>query len=69
MMQYTIQPLAHVAVTGSDYNIYLSVCLNTHTLHIFKYNDVCCEYEQFDNQEDACVYIARPLPRNRSKKY
>ncbi len=69
MMQYTIQHLAHVAVTGSDYNIYLSVCLNTHRLHIFKYNDHCCEYEQFDDQEAACLYIAQPLPDYRSKRY
>ena len=69
MMRYHIQHLAHVAVTGSDYNIYLSVCITTQTLHVFKYNEVCCEYEQFDNQDEACEFIRQPLARNPRKKY
>lgn len=67
-MEYTIVPLAHVAVTGSDYNIYISMCTTTHQMHIFKYNDQSCEYEIFDREGEACEFIARPLARNSSKK-
>ncbi len=68
-MEYTIVPLAHVAVTGSDYNVYISVCTTTHQMHIFKYNEVCCEYEIFDQEGEACRFIERPMPRTSSKRY
>lgn len=57
----TIVHLAHVHVAGSDYNIALSMCVTTRHIHVFKYNDQSCEYEIFDNQMDACLYIERPL--------
>ena len=66
-MEYTIVPLAHVAVTGSDYNIYLSVCTTTRHMHVFKYNDTGCQYEIFDNALAANQFIEQPLPGTRSK--
>lgn len=55
--------LAHVHVTGSDYNIALSMCVTTRHIHVFKYNEVACEYEIFNNQFDACEYIEKPLSK------
>lgn len=68
-LQDTIIPLAHVHISDTDVNVYISVCTETHHLHIFKYNDVCCDYEVFDSQGLACEFIQRPLPGTRSPKY
>jgi len=61
MTPNTIVHLAHVHVAGKDYNIAISMCMATRNLHIFKYNDVSCEYEIFDNQYDACKFIEKPI--------
>jgi hypothetical protein len=66
-IQDTIQPLAHIHVAETDYNVYISICLATRHMHIFKYNDTACEYEIFDGQEDACQFISKPLPGTSSK--
>lgn len=68
MPLYTMIPMAHVSVRDRDYNVYISLCLNTRRLHIFKYNDVSCQYDVFDDQADACLFIEEPLPRNHSKQ-
>lgn len=61
MKDYTIVTMAHVAVKDSDYNIYLSMCIESRHVHVFKYTDTVCAYEIFDNQEAACEFIERPL--------
>ena len=67
-MQYSIVPLAHVRVAGSDFNVYISVCTTTRHMHVFKYNDHCCEYEIFDQEGQACEFIERPMPGRPSKR-
>ena len=59
----TIVHLAHVHVAGSNYNIAISMCLTTRHIHIFKYNDMGCDYDIFDNQADACTFIEKPMPK------
>ncbi len=54
--------LAHVRVKNSEYNIFISYCVASQNVHIFKYNDRGCDYGVFDNQADACEFIAQPLP-------
>lgn len=54
--------LAHVRVADSDACVYISICMTTRNVHIFKYNDHSCDYGVFDNQADACMFIARQLP-------
>ena len=58
---YTMLRIAHVHVAGHDYNVYISMCLTTHNMHIFKYNDHACDYSIFDNEADACLFIEAPL--------
>ena len=55
--------LAHVRVKDSTVNIYISYCVTSQNVHIFKYNDRACDYGVFDNQADACEFIAEKLPR------
>lgn len=65
--QYTILPLAHIHVTDTDYNVYISMCVDSRQMHIFKYNDQCCQYEIFDTEGEACKFIELPLPGTRPK--
>ncbi len=55
--------LAHVRVANSEVNIYFSYCVSSQNVHIFKYNDCACDYGVFDNQADACEFIAEKLPK------
>ena len=57
----TIVHLAHVSVADRSYNVSISVCMATKHIHIFKYNDLCCEFEIFDNESEACAFLERPL--------
>ena len=66
-LQDSIVPLAHIHVADTDYNVYISICTVTKHMHIFKYNDVSCQYEIFDGESDACEFISKPLPGNRSR--
>jgi len=59
----TMTTLAHVQVSGHEFNIHISICVETRSIHIFKYNAQRCYYDIFDNQEDACDYINKGMPR------
>jgi len=61
ILGYTIQPLAHVRVDNSHYNVYVSVCRETLQLHVFRYNEQGCDYDVCTDQEQAQVSIARPF--------
>lgn len=50
--------LAHVRVSDRDYYIHVSYCILSQHVHIFKYSDTACDYGVFENQEDACRFIA-----------
>ena len=65
-MAKEMKTLAHVHVTGYDHNVHLSICLPTHTLHIFKYNEELglCEYEVFNSQHEASIWVQQPLQSN-----
>jgi hypothetical protein len=54
--------LAHVRVSNSEVNIYISYCVASQNVHIFKYSATACDYGVFDNQADACEFIASELP-------
>ena len=55
--------LAHIRAENSDVHIYISMCIRTRNIHIFKYNKEFCAYDVFDDQEAACDFINRPIPR------
>ena len=59
--------LAHVRVANSETCVYISICMTTRNVHIFKYNETACDYGIFDNQADACQFIALQLPRGYPK--
>ena len=65
--RYEIVPLAHIHVTNTDFNVYISMCTTTRHMHIFKYNEVCCQYEIFDAEGEACRFIEEPLPGTNPK--
>ena len=50
--------LAHVKVSDRDYYIHVSYCILSQHVHIFKYDDLACDYGVFVSQEDACRFIA-----------
>jgi hypothetical protein len=54
--------IAHVNVKGMGFNAHVSMCLITRNIHVFKYNDLCCDYEVFDSQHLASQYLQEPLP-------
>lgn len=54
--------LAHLQ-SSQGYYIHISMCVTTRNIHIFKYDCRCCDYHVFDDQEAACEFINRPLPR------
>lgn len=57
----SIVHLAHVAVHDREYNVAISMCTTTRHIHIFKYNDLCCDYEVFEDYSAACDFIEKPL--------
>jgi hypothetical protein len=54
-------PIAHIHVSDTDYNVYISMCTVSHQMHIFKYNDRWCAYEVFAREDDACSWLELPL--------
>ena len=60
-----IVPVAHVNVKDTDTNIYVSICMLTRNIHIFKYNEdmSICEFEVCGSQAEASRYMERPLSR------
>ena len=51
--------LAHVKVSDRDYYIHISYCILSQHVHIFKYDELACDYGVFVSQEDAIKFIAR----------
>ena len=60
--EYPIVHLAHVHVEDSNYNVVITVCTTTGHIHIFKYDSYRCEYDQFDNEREACEFLNTRLP-------
>jgi hypothetical protein len=56
-----MQMLAHVEVTNYNYRVQVSICRETNSIHIFKYNDLHCDYDVFYTQESAQRFIEQPL--------
>jgi len=65
-----IVPIAHVNIADTDTNIYVSICMLTRNIHIFKYNEdlSVCEFEVCESQAEASRYMELPLQRPRSFK-
>lgn len=53
--------IAHVQVKDRGFNAYVSMCLITRSIHVFKYNELCCDYDVFDSQYLASQYLQKPL--------
>ena len=64
----SIVPVAHVRVNDSDYNVYISMDTANRKINIFKYDDVCCDYDTFDNQADACAFLETPLQKPKKSR-
>lgn len=62
----TIISIAHVYVAEYDYMVKVSMCTVSKRIHIFKYNQFCCEYDQFDCQYLASQFLEKPLKNHRS---
>lgn len=60
-------PLAHVQVRDRDYCVYISMCVISRRMHIFKYNELSCDYDVFERESDACEFIEQPLPKYRTR--
>ncbi len=63
----SIVPVAHIRVQDYDYNVYISMDTVNRKINIFKYDEVSCDYDTFDNQADACSFLEIPL--RKPKKY
>ena len=55
--------IAHVYVRDRDYTVCVTMNTTNKRLHVFKYSEdkVTCEYEVFDDYEDACEYLEHVL--------
>jgi hypothetical protein len=63
MKDYII-PIAHVSVVGQqDLNIYISICIVTRHVHVFKYSESrgICSYKVCEDQGEAHLFIEAPL--------
>jgi hypothetical protein len=60
--------VAHVHVAGTDHNIHISYCTQSHSVHIFKYNNQSCQYEIFASEAEACRFIELPLEDSGSRE-
>ena len=58
-----IVPVAHVRVKDTDVNIYVSICMLSRNIHIFKYSEdlSICEFEVCESQAEASRYMELPL--------
>lgn len=56
-----MQNLAHVSVNDYGYCVHVSVCCETASIHIFKYNSERCEYDVFTDQLAAQLWLEQPL--------
>ena len=45
--------IVHIKVRDQDHYIYVAKHIKTGMLHIFKYNQVCCQFEYFSNIRTA----------------
>ena len=57
--------VAHIQVKDRDYCVHVSMNMETHYMHIFKYNEQGCSYDIFDNQRDATLFLDRELKSNK----
>jgi hypothetical protein len=53
--------IAHVTVKDMGFNAHVSMCLITRNIHVFKYNDLACEYEVFDSQYLASQFLEKHI--------
>jgi hypothetical protein len=53
--------IAHVQVKDMGFSAHVSMCLITRNIHVFKYNELACDYEVFDSQFLASKYLEKPL--------
>ena len=54
-------PLAHVHVKDREFSVYISMCVTTRNMHMFKYNDHSCDYEVFSTEGEAAHWLEKPL--------
>ena len=57
----TIISIAHVYIAEHDYMVKVSMCTVSRRIHIFKYNNFSCEYDQFDCQLLASRFLEKPI--------
>lgn len=53
--------IAHVQLRDRGFNAYVSMCVITRNIHVFKYNQLCCDYDVFDSQHLASQFLQEPL--------
>ena len=59
-----MQPLAHVCVKDAAFNVYLSICMTSFRVHVFRYSEdrVCCDYAVCETEQEATEYLRSPFP-------
>jgi hypothetical protein len=57
----TIEPIMHVCIEDREFNLYLSICYDSMTLHAYKYNDRSIEYDWFVNLEEFKSWVQNPI--------
>lgn len=59
-----VEQIAHIYVEDKDFTLYLSMCYNTMTLHAYKYNNECINYEWFNHLSDFVNWVHLPILYN-----
>jgi hypothetical protein len=59
----TMMSIAHVKIRDNNYTAYISMCMVTRNIHVFKYDEARgqCDYEVFDCQYLASQWLEKPL--------
>lgn len=58
-----IKNIAHIRVSDREYNVYISICYTSMTLHAYKYNDTSIVYDWFYTLDDFKSWLQEPIPK------
>ena len=58
-----MESIAHIKLT--THSVHVAQDSDSGLIHCFKYNQDCCDFEEFQDQFEASDFIMQPLPQFR----
>lgn len=59
-----IEQVAHIRIEDRGYNVYISICYDTMTLHAYKYDDQGINYNWFNSLQEFNLWVQTPIQYN-----